>query len=170
MINYFDYDYPQPSKEDKHPFTLTTEIGDCPWNDNNLLLHIGLQAKDMEPSTLPPQNLVFLIDVSGSMNDRNKLPLLKKAFVLLLEQLRSKDKVSIVVYAGASGLALPPVSATEKYKILQVLENLQAGGSTAGGTGLELAYKTAEEQFIPKGNNRVILATDGDFNVGLSSG
>jgi len=167
MINYFDYNYPQPEKE--HPISVTTELSDSPWNSKLKLLHIGLQAKTIPTDNLPPSNLVFLIDVSGSMMDYNKLPLLKNAFKLLVDQLRAQDKVSIVVYAGAAGLVLEPTSGNEKTKIREALENLTAGGSTAGGAGIELAYKIARENFLHKGNNRVILATDGDFNVGISS-
>jgi len=167
MINYFDYNYPQPKGE--HPVSVTTEISDSPWNKNLKLIHIGLQAKSISTDNLPPSNLVFLIDVSGSMMADNKLPLLKQAFKLLVDQLRPKDKVSIVVYAGAAGLVLSPTSGNEKIKIKEALDNLQAGGSTAGGKGIELAYKIAQENYLEKGNNRVILATDGDFNVGVAS-
>ena len=167
MINYFDYDYAQPKNE--HPISVTTELSDSPWNKQLKLLHIGLQAKTIPTDNLPPSNLVFLIDVSGSMMTHNKLPLLKNAFKLLVDQLRAQDKVSIVVYAGAAGLVLEPTPGNEKTKIREALENLSAGGSTAGGAGIELAYKIARENFLPKGNNRIILATDGDFNVGISS-
>ncbi len=167
MINYFDYDYPEPTGE--HPFSFNTEISDCPWNKENKLIHIGLQGKKLNYNDLKPSNLVFLIDVSGSMEDENKLPLLRKSFKLLLDELSQDDKVSIVVYAGAAGIVLPPTSASDKKKIISALDNLQAGGSTAGGEGILLAYKTAKEAFIKDGNNRVILATDGDFNVGTSS-
>ncbi len=167
MINYFDYDYPEPTGE--HPFSFNTEISDCPWNKENKLIHIGLQGKKLNYNDLKPSNLVFLLDVSGSMEDENKLPLLRKSFKLLLDELSQDDKVSIVVYAGAAGIVLPPTSASDKKKIISALDNLQAGGSTAGGEGILLAYKTAKEAFIKDGNNRVILATDGDFNVGTSS-
>lgn len=166
MINYFSYNYPQPSNE--HPFSINTEYTDCPWNKNHQLIHIGLQGKQIETKNLPTNNLVFLIDVSGSMMDENKLPLLKSGLRLLVEQLREEDKVSIVVYAGAAGIVLPATSGKNKEKIYDALDNLQAGGSTAGGEGILLAYKTAKENFISKGNNRIILATDGDFNVGVS--
>ena len=165
FINYFDYDYPQPSGVD--PFSINTEVAQSPWNKNTKLVKIGLQGKEVPSDDIPPSNLVFLIDVSGSMNSTNKLPLLKSAFKLLVNQLRDEDKISIVTYAGAAGLALKPTS--DKNKILEALNNLNAGGSTAGGQGIKLAYKIAEENFIKKGNNRVILATDGDFNVGASS-
>ena len=167
MINYFSYDYKNP--DNQHPFSINTELSTCPWNEKHKLVLIGLQGKKVELENLPPNNLVFLIDVSGSMNDANKLPLLKSSFNLLVKQLRPQDKVSIVVYAGAAGLALPPTSGENKERILNALDNLQAGGSTAGGAGIQLAYKIAKENFVEKGNNRVILATDGDFNVGASS-
>lgn len=167
MINYFDYNYAQPKGKD--PINIETEISDSPWNKGLKILHIGLQVKTIPTDNLPASNLVFLIDVSGSMSDPNKLPLVKTAFKLLTDQLREKDKVAIVVYAGAAGLLLPPTSGKEKNKIKDALDNLSAGGSTAGGAGIELAYKTAFENFVKDGNNRVILATDGDFNVGVSS-
>jgi Ca-activated chloride channel homolog len=167
MINYFDYDYPQP--RDGHPFSIIYEQGECPWNTNNLLLHIGLQGIKMSTHEVPPSNLVFLLDVSGSMNSPNKLPLLIKAMKLLVSQLRTEDKVAIVVYAGSSGLVLPSTPGNQKDKITAALEQLQAGGSTAGSAGLKLAYQVADENFIREGNNRIILATDGDFNVGPSS-
>lgn len=167
MINYFDYNYKQPTGKD--PVSFETEISDSPWNKGLKLLHIGLQAKKIPTDNLPASNLVFLIDVSGSMSDFNKLPLLKQGFKLLVDQLRPKDQVAIVVYAGAAGMVLPSTSGKEKTKIKEALENLQAGGSTAGGEGIKLAYKIALENFIKGGNNRVILATDGDFNIGASS-
>jgi len=167
MINYFDYDYKQPTGKD--PVSFQTEISDSPWNKGLKLLHIGLQAKKIPTDNLPASNLVFLIDVSGSMSDFNKLPLLKQGFKLLVDQLRPKDHVAIVVYAGAAGMVLPSTSGKEKTKIKEALENLQAGGSTAGGEGIKLAYKIALENFMKGGNNRVILATDGDFNIGNSS-
>ena len=167
MINYFKYNYPQP--KNNQPFSINTEYNDSPWNSKHKLLKIGLQGKDVPMDKLPNSNFVFLIDVSGSMNAANKLPLLKSSFKVLLEQLRPQDKVGIVVYAGSAGMILPPTSAKEKNKILNALDNLHAGGSTAGGAGIELAYKLAQENFIKGGNNRVIIATDGDFNVGTSS-
>jgi Ca-activated chloride channel family protein len=167
MINYFAYDYPLPTK--KYPFEIYTEISECPWNPHHRLIHIGLQGKILEPKQLPPSNLVFLLDVSGSMEPANKLPLLKKAFKLLIHELGEKDRVSIVVYAGAAGLVLPSTPANQKDKILSALDRFSAGGSTAGGAGIQLAYKVAWENFIPDGNNRIILATDGDFNIGVSS-
>ncbi len=167
MINYFNYNYPQPQGE--HPIELVTEISDCPWNENHRLIHVGLQGKKIPTDNLPASNLVFLIDVSGSMSDQNKLPLLKSSFKLLVDELRPEDRVSIVVYAGAAGMVLPSTSGKEKDKIVAALDRLQAGGSTAGGAGIQLAYSIAEENLVDGGNNRVILATDGDFNVGASS-
>ncbi|WP_299157325.1 von Willebrand factor type A domain-containing protein [uncultured Tenacibaculum sp.] len=166
MINYFDYDYPQP--KGKHPFSITTDVVGTPWNVKTKLVRIGLKGKEYKQDKLPASNLTFLIDVSGSMGESNKLPLLKKAFKLLTNQLREKDKVAIVVYAAAAGVVLEPTSGTYKEKIITALNNLEAGGSTAGGEGIELAYKLAEKNFVKNGNNRVILATDGDFNVGAS--
>ncbi len=167
MINYFDYDYPQPTGED--PFSVNLEISKCPWNKDHELLLIGLQGKEIETDKIPAGNLVFLIDVSGSMNSLNKLPLLKQAFKILVDNLRPEDKVAIVVYAGAAGVVLESTSGKDKQKILAALDQLQAGGSTAGGAGIKLAYKIAKQNFITNGNNRVILATDGDFNIGASS-
>lgn len=167
MINYFKYQYPQPKGE--HPFSINTELAECPWNKENKLLHIGLQGKEIATENLPPSNLVFLIDVSGSMGDANKLPLLKSAFKLLVGELRDKDRVAMVVYAGASGVVLPSTRGSEKEKIIDALDRLQSGGCTAGAAGLQLAYKVAEDNFLEEGNNRIILATDGDFNVGQSS-
>jgi len=167
LINYFDYDYPQP--QNGHPFSVNIEMDKCPWNENNRLVLIGLKGEDINEKDIPPNNLVFLIDVSGSMYPANRLPLLKQAFKYLTDNLRAQDKVSIVVYAGAAGLVLEPTMGTEKAKIKAAIDNLQAGGSTAGGQGIQLAYKIAKENYLPKGNNRVILATDGDFNVGVSS-
>lgn len=167
LVNYFDYDYEQPRGE--HPFNIITEISDAPWNRKHKLVHIGLQGKRIPTENLPPSNLVFLIDVSGSMDEPNKLPLLKSSFKMLVNELREQDHVAIVVYAGAAGLVLEPTSGAEKKKIIDALDRLEAGGSTAGGAGIKLAYATAREYFKKGGNNRVILATDGDFNVGESS-
>ncbi|TYC14856.1 DUF3520 domain-containing protein [Bizionia gelidisalsuginis] len=167
MVNYFSYNYPQPQNE--VPFSINTEQIKTPWNANTRLVKIGLQGKTYENEAIPASNLTFLIDVSGSMNSANKLPLLKSAFSLLVNQLREKDNVSIVVYAGAAGVVLKPTSGKHKDKILKALNDLAAGGSTAGGQGIELAYKLATDNFKKNGNNRVILATDGDFNVGASS-
>lgn len=167
MINYFDYDYEQPKGDD--PFSINTEISVAPWNTKHKLVHIGLQGRNVPKENLPPTNLVFLIDVSGSMDEPNKLPLLKASFRLLVEHLREQDRVAIVVYAGAAGLVLPSTSGEDKKTIIQALENLEAGGSTAGGAGINLAYSIAKKKFRENGNNRVVLATDGDFNVGESS-
>jgi Ca-activated chloride channel homolog len=167
MVNFFRYTYPQPTSE--HPFSINTEYNICPWNTSNKLIRIGLQGKDIQDVNLPASNLVFLIDVSGSMDQVNKLPLLVQSLKVLVNQLREKDKVAIVVYAGAAGLVLPPTTGDKKMTIINALDQLKSGGSTAGGAGIQLAYKTAEENFIKDGNNRVILATDGDFNVGASS-
>ena len=167
MLNYFNYEYPQPKGQD--PFSVNTEIASCPWNEDHKLMHIGLQGKLIPTDDLPPSNLVFLIDVSGSMQDVNKLPLLKSAFKMLVGELRDEDKVAIVVYAGAAGLVLPSTSGNRKENIMNALDRLAAGGSTAGGAGIKLAYDVALENFIEDGNNRIILATDGDFNIGASS-
>jgi Ca-activated chloride channel family protein len=167
MINYFDYDYPQPAGNT--PFSVNTEMASCPWNPDHRLLLVGLQGKTIPTETLPPSNLVFLIDVSGSMDEPDKLPLVKTSLKMLTAQLRENDKVAIVVYAGNAGLVLPSTPGASKQKIMEAIDNLEAGGSTAGGAGLELAYKIAAENFVKRGNNRVILSTDGDFNVGPSS-
>ncbi|GAB4300725.1 MAG: VWA domain-containing protein [Oscillatoriaceae cyanobacterium] len=167
MINYFKYDYPQPEAD--KPFAITTEVAPAPWNPQHKLARIGLQSQRISTEALPPSNLVFLIDVSGSMSDSNKLELLQSAFKLMVNQLRANDTVSIVVYAGAAGLVLPPTPGNQKDKILDALGELSAGGSTAGGEGIRLAYEVAKSNFKPSGNNRVILASDGDFNVGISS-
>jgi Ca-activated chloride channel family protein len=165
MVNYFEYDYPQPTGED--PFAVSMEVTDCPWNKEHQLALIGLQGLDIETKDLPPNNLVFLLDVSGSMKDQNKLPLLQSAMRLLVNQLRPQDRVAIVVYAGAAGCVLEPTS--DKSQIFDAINRLNAGGTTAGGAGIQLAYQTAQDHFIENGNNRVILATDGDFNIGVSS-
>lgn len=167
MINYFDYDYQQPSGSD--PFNVITEVAGCPWNEKHQLVHIALKGKEIRKQQLPPSNLVFLIDVSGSMQDEDKLPLLKKSLVMLTRSLREEDNVSIVTYAGSAGLVLPSTSGADKSDIEGAIENLEAGGSTAGGEGIQLAYKVARKYFKKGGNNRVIIATDGDFNVGVSS-
>ncbi|TAE40808.1 MAG: VWA domain-containing protein [Oscillatoriales cyanobacterium] len=167
LINYFTYDYPQPKGD--QPFSINTEVANAPWNPQHKLVHIGLQGKSISTKNLPPNNLVFLIDVSGSMNSPDKLPLVKASLKYLVSELRAKDSVTIVVYAGAAGLVLPPTPGNQKEKILDSIDKLEAGGSTAGGAGIQLAYKVAKDNFIKQGNNRVILATDGDFNVGVSS-
>lgn len=167
MINYFPYNYPQP--KDQHPFSINTEYSIAPWNPKHKLLKIGLQGKNLDLSKAPKSNLVFLVDVSGSMDQENKLPLLKKSLALMTEKLTSEDKVTLVAYAGSAGLVLPATSGGDKKKILEAIDRLSAGGSTAGGAGIQLAYKIARENLIKNGNNRVIIATDGDFNVGISS-
>jgi Ca-activated chloride channel family protein len=167
LVNYFSYDYPDPPASE--PFSITTEVAGCPWNDDHKLVHVGLQGRRIATEDLPPNNLVFLLDVSGSMQPPNKLPLLKSAFHLLAENLRAEDRIAIVVYAGAAGLVLPSTSGDQKEVILEAIDSLEAGGTTAGGAGIKLAYKIAEDNFIEDGNNRVILATDGDFNTGVSS-
>ncbi len=167
ILNYFSYDYPQPRGE--HPFSVYTEMGVCPWNQKRNLVHIGLQGRKMDMGKAPASNLVFLLDVSGSMDYANKLPLVQRSMNLLLEKMRPEDRIAIVVYAGAAGLALPSTSGEEKPKISAAINNLRAGGSTAGGAGIQLAYKTAVENLIEGGNNRIILCTDGDFNIGVSS-
>lgn len=167
MINYFPYGWGEVAGD--HPFSVGAEVWEAPWKPEHRLVRIGLHARSVETEHLPPANLVFLVDMSGSMAYPDKLPLLKKAFALLVEQLRPTDRVAIVVYAGAAGLALPSTPGDERAEILAALEQLEAGGSTAGGAGIRLAYETAREHFVDGGNNRVVLATDGDFNVGASS-
>jgi Ca-activated chloride channel family protein len=167
MINYFDYDYAQPVTDD--PFVVHTEISGCPWSPQHKLVHIGLQGKEIPVADLPSSNMVFLVDVSGSMDEPGKLPLVQASLNMLTDQLREKDRVAIVVYAGSAGLVLPSTNGTNKIRIKEAIDNLEAGGSTAGGAGIKLAYTIARENFIAGGNNRVILATDGDFNVGASS-
>jgi Ca-activated chloride channel homolog len=167
LVNYFSYDYPQPVGE--APFSVTTEVSEAPWNKAHRLVHIGLQGKRIAPEQMPPANLVFLLDVSGSMNDPRKLPLLKSALKMLVEQLSARDRVAMVTYAGESGLALPPTSGDRKGEILAAIDRLESGGSTNGGAGIQLAYQLAQQNFIKGGSNRVILATDGDFNVGVTS-
>lgn len=169
LINYFDYNYAPPSEGSKTPLNATTTLSSCPWNPDNYLLRVGLQAKKIDLAKAPPSNIVFLIDTSGSMDEPNKMPLLKASFKLLLDNLRPEDRIAIVVYASQTGIALPSTSAKEKEKISKVIDDLVASGSTAGGAGLQTAYEVAEKNFLPKGNNRIILATDGDFNVGISS-
>ncbi|HEY5610508.1 MAG TPA: von Willebrand factor type A domain-containing protein, partial [Thermoanaerobaculia bacterium] len=167
MLNYFRYNY--PSRDGKQPFSVTTEVATCPWAPDHRLMLVGIQGKELEPFRSPPNNLVFLLDVSGSMQTPEKLPLVKQSLRLLVDQLRGQDRVAIVVYAGAAGLALPSTSGADKDRILSAIEELEAGGSTAGAEGIRLAYEVAKENFLEHGNNRVILATDGDFNVGVSS-
>ncbi|MBL8851606.1 MAG: VWA domain-containing protein [Planctomycetaceae bacterium] len=167
LVNYFPYRYEPPTAEE--PFSVHTELTDCPWAAGHWLLRIGLKGKVIERDQRPPSNLVFLIDVSGSMQSPDKLPLLQQALILLAEQLTSADRVAIVVYAGNSGLVLPSTPGDQHGRIIGAIQQLRAGGSTNGGAGIELAYRIATESFIPDGTNRVILATDGDFNVGVTS-
>lgn len=167
FVNYFQYQYKPPASQ--HPFSINTEVAQCPWNTKNKLVHIGLKGKQLDNRKLKASNLVFLIDVSGSMGAPDKLPLLRKAFKVLVNNLGEKDRVAMVVYAGNAGLVLPSTSGADKHKIMEALDRLKSGGSTAGGEGIRLAYKVAKDNFIKGGNNRIILATDGDFNVGESS-
>jgi Ca-activated chloride channel family protein len=167
MLNYFDYQYPKPQSASE-PFKAFTTVYDSPWAQNRKLVHIGIQGYSLAQDTLPDSNLVFLLDVSGSMNAPDKLPLVKKSMAMLLEQLKPTDTVSIVVYAGAAGTVLAPTKAKDKVEILAAMDKLSAGGSTAGAQGIELAYQLAEQNFKASAVNRIILATDGDFNVGLS--
>lgn len=167
LINYFSYDYPQPDGE--HPFSVTTAVGPCPWNDSRKLVQIGLKAKDIDKKDLPPSNLVFLIDVSGSMSAQNKLPLLQKSMKMLVKQLGEQDRIAIVVYAGNDHVVLNPTPCSEQQKIITAIESLGAGGSTHASSGIVTAYELAEQSFLPKGNNRIVLASDGDFNVGITS-
>lgn len=167
LLNCFSYDYHLP--EGNEPFGVTTVLGDCPWNEDAKLLQIGLKTEEIDFSEAPDSNLVFLLDVSGSMHCDDKLPLLQKSFAMLVEELTEKDRVSIVTYGGSDKVVLEGVSGDEKTKIMNALESLEAGGSTNGADGIETAYKLAGEYFIEGGNNRVILATDGDLNVGVSS-
>lgn len=167
MINYFDYNYATPT--DDKPFEIYTEAGTCPWNTKHQLVQIGIQGKKVKADNLPPANLVFLVDVSGSMDEANKLPLVKSSLKMLTDQLRENDRVAIVTYAGAAGVVLPSTKGSNKTAIKEAIDNLEAGGSTAGAQGIVLAYNIAKEHFINEGNNRIVLATDGDFNVGVSS-
>jgi len=165
LINYFSYSYPQPTGKD--PVKIVTETAVCPWAPAHQLVRIGVKAREIPSENRAATNFVFLLDVSGSMNDANKLDLVKSSIKLLTNNLRDKDRVAIVTYAGSAGLALPSTEGTDKQKIMEAVDNLQAGGSTAGGAGIELGYKVAEKNFIRNGNNRIILCTDGDFNVGV---
>ena len=167
LINYFTYDYDEPRGSD--PFSVTTAQMPAPWSPDHRLVMVGIQGKRIDARELPASNLVFLLDVSGSMSSADKLPLVKRAFRLLVDQLRAEDRVAIVVYAGAAGVVLPSTPGGDKARILSAIDGLEAGGSTAGGAGIKLAYDIAQQNFIRGGNNRVILATDGDFNVGVSS-
>jgi Ca-activated chloride channel family protein len=167
MLNYFSYDYPEPGTD--RPFSIHSEVATAPWSPDHRLVHIGLEGRAIAASDVPTRNLVFLLDVSGSMQSHDKLPLLKRGMELLARQLREQDRLSVVVYAGASGLVLPPTSGAQQGEILSALHRLRAGGSTNGAAGIELAYRVAQDQFVRGGINRVILATDGDFNVGVTS-
>jgi Ca-activated chloride channel family protein len=167
LVNYFHYDLPKPTGD--VPFAVHGEVSDAPWNANRRLVKLAMQSRAIPVESLPPTNLVFLLDVSGSMNQPNKLPLLQESFRLVVDQLRPQDSVAITVYAGAAGVVLPPTSGNDKGRILAAIDQLRAGGSTAGAEGIRLAYQVARERFRKDGNNRVILATDGDFNVGVSS-
>jgi Ca-activated chloride channel family protein len=166
-VNYFAYDYAQPSGS--APFAVSTEVTDCPWNAQHKLVRIGIKGKEMREESVPARNLVFLLDVSGSMMSADKLPLVKRGLAMMTDSLRPQDSIAIVVYAGNSGLVLPATSGRERGKILKALDSLEAGGSTNGGAGIQLAYSVAQQQFKKGGINRVILATDGDFNVGTTS-
>lgn len=168
MINYFDYNYPLPETREQ-PFKPTITVMNSPWNEGKKLVHIGIKGYNIRKAERPHSNLVFLLDVSGSMNEPNKLPLVKNSLKMLLDQMNANDKISIVVYAGAAGTVLEPTPASDKAKIIAAIDNLHAGGSTAGAEGINLAYQLAEQNFDKEGVNRVILATDGDFNVGITS-
>jgi Ca-activated chloride channel family protein len=167
LVNYFDYDYPDPT--DGHPFSITTEVGPAPWNPRNRLVHVGLQGRRVDAEHLPPANLVFLVDVSGSMNGPGRLPLVQESLGMLVDRLRRQDRVAIVTYAGETGVALPPTPGTERARIRAAIAALSAGGGTNGAGGILAAYELARRHYVPGGTNRVILATDGDFNVGASS-
>ncbi|MGZ3776689.1 MAG: YfbK domain-containing protein, partial [Mucilaginibacter sp.] len=167
MINYFKYNFNNPAGSD--PVGITTEISSAPWNKNHLLVRIGLKARTVDMDKLPPSNMVFLLDISGSMGEANKLPLVKSAMKMLVDQLRPEDRVAIVVYSGEVALKLPSTPGNEKQRIKDAIDELQAGGSTAGGAGIKMAYRIARENFMRNGNNRIIMCTDGDFNVGDSS-
>ncbi len=167
LVNYFPYGYEGP--KGRHPFAVHTEVAPAPWNPDHLLVKIGIKGRIIDRASLPPSNLVFLLDVSGSMGSPDKLPLLKSALALLIEELRPEDRIAMVVYAGAAGLVLESTPGDQKATILAALNRLSSGGSTAGGAGIRLAYEVARRNWIADGNNRVILATDGDFNVGASS-
>ncbi len=167
FINYFDYDYPHPT--DEHPFSVNLDLAQCPWNERHQLLRVALKGREIETANRPASNIVFLLDVSGSMKAQNKLPLVQSSMRLLVDQLKSDDRIAIVVYAGASGVVLPSTSVNEKQKILDAIDRLQAGGSTNGAAGIELAYQIASGNMLKNGTNRVVLCTDGDFNVGTTS-
>lgn len=167
MLNYFPYNYPQT--QSIHPMAIHSEIANAPWNDQHYIVKLALQAKQLSTNELPPSHFVFLVDVSGSMMPANRLPLVREGLLMLVEQLREQDRISIVVYASGTGVVLPPTSGYQKEVIRKAINSLQAGGQTAGASGIQLAYKLAQENYVENGNNRVILCTDGDFNVGVSS-
>ncbi|WP_139925148.1 VWA domain-containing protein [Hymenobacter sp. DG01] len=169
LINYFQYDYPAPAPTSSEPFRVLTELAECPWNPEHQLVQVALQGRRVATEKLPPANMVFLVDVSGSMMGEDRLGLVQQSLRLLTKELRPQDKVALVVYAGAAGLVLPPTPGSRRADILAAIDQLQAGGSTAGGAGLRLAYQVARQNFDKEGNNRVILCTDGDFNVGEQS-
>ncbi len=166
MVNYFDYQYPNPTTA--HPFSVNTETVDSPWQANAKVIRIGIKAKDIDSKQLPPVNLVFLVDISGSMSDQNKLPLVKKTLKLLTEQLRAQDQVTLITYADGEKMVLEPTLGSNKSKILAAIDTLQAGGATAGEQAIQMAYKSAQKSFVKNGINRILLATDGDFNVGIT--
>ncbi len=166
MLNYFHYDYADPRQGE--PFGVTLEAAPCPWNPDTRLLLLGLKAKEIDTSSIPPQNLVFLVDVSGSMEEPNKLPLVKRAFLLLLEELRPTDRISIVTYASSDRVVLDGVPAGDKAAIMAAIDQMEAGGGTAGAAGIQTAYELVKKHFLPEGNNRILLATDGDLNIGVS--
>ena len=166
MVNYFDYQYPNPTSA--HPFSVNTETVDSPWQANAKVIRIGIKAKDIDSKQLPPANLVFLVDISGSMGDQNKLPLVKKTLKLLTEQLRAQDQVTLITYADGEKMVLEPTLGSNKSKILAAIDTLQAGGATAGEQAIQMAYKSAQKSFVKNGINRILLATDGDFNVGIT--
>ena len=166
MVNYFDYQYPNPTSA--HPFSVNTETVDSPWQANAKVIRIGIKAKDIDSKQLPPANLVFLVDISGSMGDQNKLPLVKKTLKLLTEQLRAQDQVTLITYADGEKMVIEPTLGSNKSKILAAIDTLQAGGATAGEQAIQMAYKSAQKSFVKNGINRILLATDGDFNVGIT--
>jgi Ca-activated chloride channel family protein len=167
LVNYFPYAYPEPTSD--APVAVTTDVASCPWSPDHRLVRVGIQARRVDPAAMPPRNLVFLVDVSGSMDQPDKLPLVVRSLRMLAEQLTARDRISIVVYAGSEGLVLPPTSGDRKDAVYAALDHLSAGGSTNGGAGIQLAYRMARDGYIPGGINRVLIATDGDFNVGVTS-
>ncbi|QJD68518.1 VWA domain-containing protein [Xanthomonas campestris pv. badrii] len=166
MINYFRYDDPAP--RDGQPFAVRTELAPAPWNGKHLLLRIGINARDVPTTALPAANLVFLVDVSGSMDAPDKLPLLQSSLTLLTRQLRAQDRITLVTYAGSTAVVLPPTPGNQQARIVQAIDSLQSGGGTAGASGIELAYRAAQQSYLRGGINRILLATDGDFNVGVT--